>query len=170
MRRRLSQAYLIQIILVIASLALLVYLALHGASPIALALILLLGSVLAALPSILAGGVLPARDSQQAERVRQTGVIALAEILNDPEDVYTQFKRGLTRFRSPQVLIEVPVRLLPRPEAPSYLANMLAPLGVLPSLARGKVVQVRLDPNNPAYVVLDEELAAPRSSPPSTRQ
>lgn len=170
MRRRLSLAYLLQILLVVALLALLVYLALHGASPAVIALMLLLGSVLAALPSILAGGILPARDSQQAERVRQTGVIAHAEILNEPEYVYTQFRRGLTRFRSPQVLIEVPVRLLPRPEAPSYLAYMLAPLGVLPALTRGRIVQVRLDPNNPAYVVLDEELATQLSSQNSTRQ
>lgn len=158
MRRRLSLAYLIQITLVILLLALLVYLALHQASPQLIALVLLLGSILAALPSILAGGVLPARDSLRAEQVRQTGVVASAEILNDPDEVYTQFKRGLTRFRSPQVLVEVPVRILPRPEAPSYLAHMLAPLGVLPRLSRGRVVQVRLDPANPAYIVIDEDL------------
>lgn len=158
MRRRLSQAYLLQIILVICFLALLVYLALRRASPQVIALIFLLGSLLAALPSILAGGVLPAQESIRAEQVRQTGVPASAEILSDPDDVYTQFRRGLTRFRSPQVLVEVPVRLLPAPNAPAYLANMLAPLGALPSLARGRVVQVRLDPDNPAYVVLDEDL------------
>lgn len=169
MRRRLSHAYLLQLLLVIGLLALLVYLALHRASPLVIALLLLLGSVLAALPSILAGGILPARESLQAERVRQTGIPASAEILSDPDDVYTQLRRGLTRFRSPQILVEVPIRLLPTPETPSCLGQMLAPLGVLPRLSRGRVVQVRLDPDNPAYIVLDEDLPPPSISTPGNR-
>jgi hypothetical protein len=163
MRRRLSNAYLIQTILVVALLALLVYLMLHGATPLVIALALLVGASLAALPSILAGGVLPARDSQRAERIRQTGVIASAAVLSDPDDVYTQFKRGLARFRSPRVLVEVPVSMQPEDGSASYTALMLAPLATLPQLKRGRVIRVRLDPSNPAYVVLDEALAASAS-------
>jgi hypothetical protein len=164
MRRRLSIAYLLQTLLVIVLLALLVYLALHGATPLVIALVLLGGAILAALPSILAGGVLPARDSVQAERIRQTGVIASAEVLTDPNDVYTQFKRGLARFRSPQVLVEVPVSVLKKEGAPGYNALMLAPLSMLPKLQRGRVLQVRIDPSNPAYVVLDEDTPTPPAS------
>ncbi len=161
MRRRLSLAYLLQLFLVITLLSLLVYLVSHGAGPATIALVFLGGSILAALPSILAGGVLPARDARRAERIRRSGAIAIAEVLTDPQIVYTQFKRGFARYRTPQALVEVPVRILSSSGNPSATVHMLAPLSALPSLLRNKQVQVRLDPQDPAFVVLDEDLPLP---------
>lgn len=153
MRRRLNLAGLLQYLLMIALAGLLVVLVFSGTSPQLFALALLLGALLAALPAVYIGFVLLPRQARRVERIRQDGLPAIAEALEDGERLAADFLRQAGAYKSLPLHVEVPVRVVTNTPAPAYAAQLLAPIAQAAQLKPGAWLEVSADPQEQSLVV-----------------
>ncbi|MGW8251435.1 MAG: hypothetical protein ACWGO1_12390 [Anaerolineales bacterium] len=156
MRRRLNNAYLIQLFLLVSLIALLVILAVRGVHPLVFSLIFVAGIFLTALPAFYAGVVLTRREQQRAERVRRSGIPSQGRVLQSGDQVLSEFRRTTMGYKGVDLLLDVPVLLDPG-EGTARQVSMKSSVEALPSLKQGILVSVRCDPDDPDYVVLDED-------------
>jgi hypothetical protein len=155
MRRRLNNAYLVQTLLMVCLLVLLVFLALRSTAPLVFSLVFLGGIVVAALPSIYTGYVLPRREFQRAAQVRLSGRSARAQVLEDGDQILSDFRRTTMGHKGVSLLLDIPV-LLDYGQESARKMSMKAEIDALQELKPGMLVGVRCDPADPQYIVLDD--------------
>lgn len=156
MRRRLNNAYLLQTIFMVCLLLLLVLLAMRGATPLVFSLVFLGGIVVAALPAIYTGYMLPRRERQRANQVRLNGQPACAQVLEDGDQILSDFRRTTMGHKGINLLLDVPVLIGEGADAGGGKVGMKVEIDTLPLLNTGTLVIVRRDPGDPDYVVLDQ--------------
>lgn len=155
MRRQLNNAYLAQLILMVFLMVLLVLLVLRGASPLLFSLVFLGGIIVAAIPSFYSGYVLPRREIQRAEKILKIGLPAQVQVLQDGEQILSEFQRTTMGYKGVSLLLDIPVLLQPANSENAGKLSMKTDLKSLQALKSGMIVGVRCDPEDPHYLVMD---------------
>jgi hypothetical protein len=160
MRRRIVNLFLVEAVVMIAFVAVLVYMPASNFSSAAVTTMIVLAAALAALPIVLVTAVLPYLAARRAHDVQQHGTQATAEVLADARTIAAAFMQGVGNYEGPEILLDVPVRVQPHDATPAYEATMKASLLHAYLLKSGMNVVVRYDPCDKARVVLADDIQA----------
>ena len=145
---------LVQYLLILLTIAALLVLLFHGASPELFAAAFIVGAIAAALPSIVFFVVLPWKAARRIARLHRNGIPGTAEVLFLPEilPLHTASQHGSAN-PAPQVYLQVPVCVYPTGGMPAYEAQMVATPAEIGCLAPGMCIPVLIDPAQAALVL-----------------
>lgn len=147
---------LVQYLLMLVVIAVLLVLLFRRSSAEVFAAALIIGAIIAALPSMIFSGLLPWRASRRLERLRCEGVLACAEVLSLPElPTPSSTPQGTRNIPLLDSSVQVSVRLIPDQDIPTGETLMVISVEEIPRLSPGIQVIIRLDPARPDLVLFD---------------
>ncbi len=135
-----------------------------------LVILLIVGCLALLLPFVVVQAILPARQARRVQFIRQNGLAAMAEPLIEAEPLAAAAMKGVQQYQGPEIFLAVPVRIQPGNGTPPYETTMQASLFFAHFLRPGVRVTVKIDPQNPQFVVLDDTMQDIVQRNPSLRR
>lgn len=122
------------------------------------AVVIVVGTIAAAIPIILVSAILPANTTRRVNALRQNGLPAMAEPLVEAQPLADAKMKGIGSYSGPEIFLELPVRVFPEDGTLPFEATMYASLFLAHFLRPGVRVAVKMNPQSRTHIALDDSM------------